>query len=68
MAKKPSKARKKSPAAGKEESAFLKSLREHGRVVESREEEVPLPPGATHVLVKKPGRAPKLIEKRKSYF
>ena len=52
-----------------EEAALLKSLREHGRVVEAEAEDAPLPPGVTHVLVRKPGSSKtRLVEKRKSFI
>jgi hypothetical protein len=52
-----------------EEAALLKALREHGRVIEADEEDAPLPPGVTHVLVRKPGSSkPRLVEKRKSFI
>ncbi|MEA3011438.1 MAG: hypothetical protein QOJ91_3130 [Sphingomonadales bacterium] len=52
-----------------EEAALLKSLREHGRVVEVEAEDAPLPPGVTHVLVREPGASrPRLVEKRKSFI
>jgi len=71
MAKKPSKADgEAAPACDESErETHLRSLIEHGNVVESDSEDVPLPPGVTHVLVKEPGAdKPRLVEKRKSFF
>ena len=52
-----------------EERIYLESLRAHGRVVESTDEDVSLPPGVTHVLVRSsPTAKPRLVEKRKSAF
>lgn len=60
----------KTAEAGRDEAeakALLESLRAHGQVVESDDPNVPLGPGQTHVLVKKPGQARgQLIERRKS--
>jgi hypothetical protein len=52
----------------KDQDDYLGSLRVHKRVIESDTEDAPLPPGVTHVLVKKPGAKPELVTKRKSYF
>ena len=58
-----------SDLSGEERDVHLKSLRSHGRVIEADSEEVALPPGVTHVLVKQPGKAKsRLVEKRKSFF
>ncbi|TIL43280.1 hypothetical protein [Mesorhizobium sp.] len=57
------------PQDDAEKEALLKSLRKHGQVIESEDPEVPLGPGQTHVLVKRPGElGGKLIEKRKSFI
>ncbi|MET1112714.1 MAG: hypothetical protein ABWX67_14435 [Allosphingosinicella sp.] len=62
-------ARKSRNVRDEEEAALLKSLREHGRVVEADAEDAPLPPGVTHVLVREPGSSrPRLVEKRKSFI
>ena len=56
-------------ALSDEERMYLESLRAHGRVVESTHEDVPLPPGVTHVLVRSSPKAkPRLVERRKSAF
>lgn len=52
-----------------EEDLHLASLREHGRVVESTDPDVDLPPGVTHVLVPGgPDEEPTLVERRKSFL
>ena len=51
-----------------EERALLASLRANGRLIEADREDVALPPGGTHVLVKKPGGKDRLVERRKSLF
>ncbi len=51
-----------------EESNLLASLRANGRVIEADREDVALPPGVTHVLVKTPGARDRLVERRKSFF
>jgi hypothetical protein len=59
----------KTPEDKVEEQRLLKSLRQHGRVIEADREDVQLPPGVTHVLVRDPDGAPKrLVEKRKSFL
>lgn len=64
MAKKPAPSQTEA-----EKEALIASLRKHGQVVESADPDVPLGPGQTHVLVKKPGEATgRLIEKRKSFL
>ncbi len=67
-ARKPAAARRPKRGHVPEEAAMLKSLLEHGKVVEAETENVSLPPGATHVLVKSKGARPRLVEKRKSLF
>jgi hypothetical protein len=53
----------------REERLYIDSLRAHGRIVEAAREDVPLPPGVTHVLVTpSPGAKPRLVERRKSAF
>ena len=47
---------------------MLASLRANGRLIEADREDVALPPGVTHVLVKKPGGKDRLVERRKSLF
>jgi hypothetical protein len=54
--------------ASGEEKILLESLRRHGKVIEADSEDVPLPAGVTHVLVKKPGCKSRLVEKRKSFL
>lgn len=55
--------------APRDRDILLDSLRRHGRVIEAENEDVALPAGVTHVLVKEPGNAePRLVEKRKSFF
>lgn len=57
------------PELDREEQQFLRTLREHGRVIEADREDVPLPPGVTHVLVREAeARKPRLVERRKSFF
>jgi len=51
-----------------EEGTLLASLRANGRVIEAEREDVSLPPGVTHVLVKTPGSKDRLVEVRKSAF
>jgi hypothetical protein len=52
-----------------EERRFLETLRQHGRVIEADHEDVKLPPGVTHVLVRDPeGKPGRLVEKRKSFL
>jgi len=56
-------------ALSQEEKIYLDSLRAHGRVVEATSEDVCLPPGVTHVLVRSSPKAkPRLVEKRKSAY
>jgi hypothetical protein len=53
----------------REAQLLLESLREHGRVIDADHEDVHLPPGVTHVLVRDPaGKPARLVEKRKSFF
>jgi hypothetical protein len=56
------------PEADDEEGALLASLRANHRVIEADREDAPLPPGVTHVLVKKTGSKDRLVERRKSLF
>lgn len=62
--------RKRRPAPElREAQLFLKALRANDRVIEADSEDVPLPPGVTHVLIRKHGDQPeRLVEKRKSFF
>ena len=70
MAKKAGGSRKRPPSCAEDGEAanLLESLRAHGRVVEAADEDAELPPGATHVLVGKPGAKKRLVEKRKSFL
>lgn len=70
MPRKPKHSGKQPPARDEadEESVLLSSLQAHGQVVEADHENAPLPPGATHILVKKSGTKSRLVEKRKSFF
>ncbi len=57
------------PKAETDEAAgYLAMLRRHGRVLETDDPDAPLPPGVTHVLVRKGDGKPRLIERRKSAF
>ena len=50
-----------------ERDFLIESLRRDGRLIEAERDDVPLPPGVTHVLVKQPGKAKsRLVERRKS--
>lgn len=51
-----------------EEQHFLAALRAQGKVIEAASESIALPPGVTHVLVRKHGRKDRLVERRKSLF
>jgi hypothetical protein len=51
-----------------EAGVLLESLRANKQVIEADREDAPLPPGVTHVLVKKPGSKSRLVERRKSFF
>lgn len=57
------------PQGNAEKEALLRSLQNHGQVIESEDPDVPLGRGQTHVLVKTLGESSgKLIEKRKSFI
>lgn len=49
-----------------EEKAYIESLRAHGRLLETDDENAPIPPGVTHFLIVKPGEPPRLVRKRYS--
>lgn len=50
-----------------EEQEYLATLRRRGRVIEADREDVPLPPGVTHVLVRAKGKSePRLVQRRKA--
>lgn len=52
-----------------EKAAYLRSLKENRRVIDTRREDDLLPPGVTHVLVKDEDDKPaRLVERRKSFF
>ena len=57
-----------SEQASVEEQRFFEALRARGKVIEAETEDIALPPGVTHVLVRIKGRKPRLVEKRKSLF
>jgi len=47
-----------------EEKAFIETLRANGNLLETTDENAPLPKGVTHILLRKPGEKPRLIRKR----
>jgi hypothetical protein len=60
---------RKIPVPKREEAEFLKSLQTHGRVLECDDDDAPLPPGVTHILVRKlDDEEPVLTERRKSFI
>ena len=56
-------AKRRPPPAPDPEPGFVAALRRHGRVLDTDDENTPLPEGVTHVCVRGV-----LIEKRKSAF
>ena len=56
-------AKRRLPPAPDPEPGFVAALRRHGQVIDTLDEDAPLPEGVTHVCVRG-----KLIEKRKSAF
>jgi len=48
----------------REEKNFIEVLRANGQLLETSDENAPLPPGVTHILLTKPGQKPKLIRVR----
>ena len=56
-------AKRRSPPIPDPEPGFVAALRRHGQVLDTDDEDAPLPEGVTHVCVRG-----KLIEKRKSAF
>lgn len=47
-----------------EEERFLFTLRARGQVLETTDENVDVPAGVTHILLKEEGKEPRLIRKR----
>lgn len=56
-------AKRRPPPAPEPEPGFVEALRRHGRVLDTHDEDAPLPEGVTHVCVDGV-----LTEKRKSAF
>ena len=67
MGDKLTKVPEKADEARTERDFLIESLRRNGQLIEAEHDDVPLPPGVTHVLVKQQGTAePRLVERRKS--
>ena len=49
-----------------ERAELIESLRAHGQLLETSDENATLPPGVTHILIKKENEEPKLVRKRMS--
>lgn len=49
----------------KDEAEFIEMLRQQGKLIEADQEDVPLPPGVTHVLVRATETEPEKLVRRR---